>query len=446
MPGDQLPTPHLLPTQPPPQMAVHNSAVMSAAVPSFVPAFHDDPIELQLQELRLRQQQHEPRQKKLPKKPIRHLETGDAEPSAVASEAGAPIKKCDKSKLTKHLKNSTVLKPAAAADISHTVEPSAAAPGAVASMKMSGRSNAQNSSKSLSGVPASAADANIGLEAPSTTVATCSSPKAIQSSREKQYKVQALATESNWAVGAVCMAKYAADGKFYAAEVVHVVGNNVTVSFTEYEGEFQTCHEKNLRPIVSKSGARGRSTKIVVATTTAHCAALEHGVSVGNQPKPSVPREAQVQSKHHFRSEVSVTLSSAAAQPLLSQHQKPLVYGKLERDSKTASLPASVEAMRPLSKKSTAKQMPEHAQEWEKALAAGDSHRLATDPDSSAVSLSSVGLVIPESTVGVPVKSSTASHAAIQATKPLTAFDLAKIRADERAAQQLQQASHLPEG
>ena len=50
-----------------------------------------------------------------------------------------------------------------------------------------------------------------------------------------------------WAVGSLCMAKYAADGKFYPAQVTEVGPKGVKVSFTEYENEFQVCAPKDLR-------------------------------------------------------------------------------------------------------------------------------------------------------------------------------------------------------
>ena len=57
-----------------------------------------------------------------------------------------------------------------------------------------------------------------------------------------------------WTVGAPCMAKYAADGKFYPAQVVEVTPKGVKVSFTEYENEFQVCAAKDLKVFVVKTG------------------------------------------------------------------------------------------------------------------------------------------------------------------------------------------------
>jgi hypothetical protein len=48
------------------------------------------------------------------------------------------------------------------------------------------------------------------------------------------------------------MAKYAADGKFYPAEVTEVGPKGVKVSFTEYENEFQVCAPKDLKVFVAK--------------------------------------------------------------------------------------------------------------------------------------------------------------------------------------------------
>jgi hypothetical protein len=413
---------------------------MSVAVSPFVPASHDDPIELQLKELRLQQQQQESRQKKPRKKPAPHPEMGQVEPLP-SSEARAPLKLNDQSKPSKPVKNPSVIRAPAAADIAQAVEPSAAASGALASIKKSGKSAAPKSSKSLAGIPASAADVTVGLEASSPTLARCSSSRAVQATHDKRSKMQAIATQ--WAVGAVCMAKYAGDGKFYAAEVVQVVDNDITVSFTEYESDFQTCVANDLQPIVSKSVARGRSAKIAAASTTAPCADLEHGMPAGNQSEPSLPAQVRLQSQQHPRKEASVILRSDAAKQQLPQHHKPLLHARPDRDSKTALPSAFAESIRPLPNKSSKKQMPEHAQEWEKDSAARDSHQLAKDPDCSDVDLSSVGLVTPVSSARVPVSAPAVSQAAIQTTKPLSAFDLAKIRADERAAQQLQQVRQL---
>ena len=59
---------------------------------------------------------------------------------------------------------------------------------------------------------------------------------------------------SDWTVGALCMAKYAADGKFYPAQVVEVTPTGVKVSFTEYENEFQVCTAKDLKVFAVKTG------------------------------------------------------------------------------------------------------------------------------------------------------------------------------------------------
>jgi hypothetical protein len=59
---------------------------------------------------------------------------------------------------------------------------------------------------------------------------------------------------SDWTVGALCMAKYAADGKFYPALVVEVTPTGLKVSFTEYENEFQVCAAKDLKVFAVKTG------------------------------------------------------------------------------------------------------------------------------------------------------------------------------------------------
>ncbi len=51
----------------------------------------------------------------------------------------------------------------------------------------------------------------------------------------------------SWTVGALCMAKYAADDNFYPAEVVKIAPDGVKVSFTDYDNEHQVCAEKDLR-------------------------------------------------------------------------------------------------------------------------------------------------------------------------------------------------------
>jgi hypothetical protein len=416
---------------------------MAVSVPDFVPTSQDDPIDLQLKELRLKQRQHEPRQKKTPKKPNLHLSTGDTEPSVTALVAGTFAKHCDKpqQKPSKSLTTSVVIQAAAAADIAHAAEPSTAASGAAVSIKKSGRSK---SSKSSSGVPASAADVIVGLETSSPTVATGSAPNALPAARGKvkDSKAQAPPTESSWAVGAACMAKYAGDGKFYPAEVVQVAGKNIVVSFTEYESEFQTCLANHLRPTVTNAGARGQIAKNVATSATAKHADVEHGAVVGNQSERSSFAEAHVQPKQQRRKEASMTSSSDPSQPQLpQQHQKPILNVKPDEYPKSASLVTSVQSGKPSLKKSSTKQMPQHAQEWESeepsAVSAANLRQSATDSQYSDA-ISSVGLVAPTSSLGRPVQV-VASHAAIQPTKPLSAFDLAKMRADTRAAQQLQQ-------
>ena len=50
-----------------------------------------------------------------------------------------------------------------------------------------------------------------------------------------------------WTVGARCMAKYAADGRFYPAEVVNVAPNGIKVSFIDYDDELQVCAANDLK-------------------------------------------------------------------------------------------------------------------------------------------------------------------------------------------------------
>jgi hypothetical protein len=59
---------------------------------------------------------------------------------------------------------------------------------------------------------------------------------------------------SEWTVGALCTAKYAADGKFYPAQVVEVTPKGVKVSFTEYENECQVCAADDLKVLVVETG------------------------------------------------------------------------------------------------------------------------------------------------------------------------------------------------
>jgi hypothetical protein len=81
-------------------------------------------------------------------------------------------------------------------------------------------------------------------------------PTAVQQAPKQAAGAAGAAPE--WAVGSLCMAKYAADGKFYPAEVVEVTPKGVKVSFTEYENEFQVCAAKDLKVFVVK-GAPAKS-------------------------------------------------------------------------------------------------------------------------------------------------------------------------------------------
>ena len=90
--------------------------------------------------------------------------------------------------------------------------------------------------------------------------------------------------------------------------------------------------------------------------------------------------------------------------------------------------------------------MPDHSQEWEKASAAALCNPSATDSNCASVALSSVGLVAPVAarSLGMPSKAAATPQQAPAPPKPLSAFDLAKARADERAAAELQQVkNHL---
>jgi hypothetical protein len=66
-----------------------------------------------------------------------------------------------------------------------------------------------------------------------------------------------------WTVGALCMVKYAADGKFYPAQVVEVTPTCVKISFTEYENAFQVCAAKDLKVFVVKTGPTKAAPKAV---------------------------------------------------------------------------------------------------------------------------------------------------------------------------------------
>jgi hypothetical protein len=59
-----------------------------------------------------------------------------------------------------------------------------------------------------------------------------------------------------WTVGALCLAKYAADGKFCPAQVAEVSAKGVEVAFTEYENEFQVCAAKDLKPASPRSSPK----------------------------------------------------------------------------------------------------------------------------------------------------------------------------------------------
>ena len=79
-------------------------------------------------------------------------------------------------------------------------------------------------------------------------------PIAVQQQTPKSAGAAGAGAAVEWTVGALCMAKYAADGKFYPAQVVEVTPKGVKVSFTEYENEFQVCAAKDLKVFVVKTG------------------------------------------------------------------------------------------------------------------------------------------------------------------------------------------------
>jgi hypothetical protein len=79
-------------------------------------------------------------------------------------------------------------------------------------------------------------------------------PIAVQQQTPKSAGAAGAGAAVEWTVGALCTAKYAADGKFYPAQVVEVTPKGVKVSFTEYENEFQVCAAKDLKVFVVKTG------------------------------------------------------------------------------------------------------------------------------------------------------------------------------------------------
>ena len=83
-----------------------------------------------------------------------------------------------------------------------------------------------------------------------------------------------------WTVGALCTAKYAADGKFYPAQVVEVTPNGVKVSFTEYANEFQVCAAKDLKVVAAETGTANAAPKV------AHLSSPGHGKSGSPRGSP----------------------------------------------------------------------------------------------------------------------------------------------------------------
>jgi hypothetical protein len=79
-------------------------------------------------------------------------------------------------------------------------------------------------------------------------------PKVPIAVQEQSKPAAGGAAAVEWSVGALCTAKYAADGKFYPAQVVEVTPKGIKVSFTEYQNEFQVCQAKDLKAFVVKTG------------------------------------------------------------------------------------------------------------------------------------------------------------------------------------------------
>ena len=444
VPVEQLSAPAQPSSTPNPvQHSFATGAFVEAPLPSSGSVSHDDPIELQLKELRLKQQQHQQRQKKPPKQTALHIQS-DSEPSAFDSSSAGFSQKSSRFKPPTSTQT-TGFPPAASADLTKGFDPSAASfdigsgrastsAQAIASTKTNGRPKSKTLSNPSNVVTAASPfNSTVALDACPISPSALS---ALHSTRDgstkqsKDSKTQPLAAQSNWAVGTSCLAKYAADGKFYAAEVVRVAGHSITVSFTEYENEFQTCLAKDLRAVVSK-GARGKSAKLdasVAMTTSSDI--RENGLP----PKQQSERPL---SKQPSRKEASLALASELKH-VQQPFQKPLVSTNAGQEP-AVHAPTKSAAKQPLQQNSK-KQMPEHFQEWEKASAAMVSTPSATDSHSTGVALSSVGLVTPLVSLGATVKTPTLPQTRVPASKkPLSAFDLAIMRADERAAEDLQQ-------
>ena len=407
-PADQPP----LSQQPPPsQSAQQQNFVPSAAAPAFAPPHHVDAIELQLKEFRLQQQQHQQQQKKPPKQRqlLRNADDAESVPHSIStggSDAASSVKMGSRSKPQRPLK------PAIAV-------PSAASTGVTAGVEAP--------------LPASTASTDF----------TRAPTKAIQSARDKQPKhssSQAPSTKATWAVGAPCLAKYAADGKFYPAQVVEVSGSGITVTFTEYESEFQTCVATDLKAIAGKNGARGQVAEVITTPTSPLTQSVVHQPAAlakkqaeqKQAERPALSARTQVQPKQHVKNEASLKEASELTK---KPPQEPPIVRPGSQDTKPAPVPASIQPVQQPSQKNKKKQMPEHAQEWETASFAVKSNQLAADLHFGGVALSSVGLVT--TAVGSSVKAAT-PQASAQAKLP-SAFDLAKMRADAKAAEQLQQ-------
>jgi hypothetical protein len=306
-------------------------------------------------------------------------------------------------------------------------EPSVAAASDAAAIK-SGKSKPKKASNPLLVVPAPAADC----------AASSDATKVLHSARAKQPKepnIQHFPAECKWAVGAPCTAKYAADGKFYAAEVVQVIGQSITVSFTEYENAFQTCLAKDVRAVVPKGNARGQSAKV---ETLSLPAASEHTAPLKKQSER--PSSAQAQPKQLCKKESSLALS---AEPKQQQQKLPFNATPGQHNATPGQHSHAAPSRTLVQQKSTKKQMPDHSQEWEKAPAAALCNPSATDSNCASVALSSVGLVpLAARSLGMPSKAAVTPQHTPAPPKPLSAFDLAKARADERAAAELQQVTY----
>jgi hypothetical protein len=414
------------PTQAPTQQLPHQNApqkplTLSAGAPSFALTSHDDPVEFQLKELRLRQNEHQQRRKSSKQLPP-HIEASDVERAVGASAASAPAKATGRLNAAQHSKPSTGAAAAAAALITEGGQLAGAFNAVVPAKKSRGAKlsvHAENSTALRADAPAGTAPASSVI---ANTSATAARPTPAH------HKIAAAAPAAVWAVGSHCKAKYSGDGKFYAAEVLEVNGDNITVSFTEYENEFQICTVHDIRAVGRRGGAAqvAASPEVPALMFTAKNRSERHA-----QPK----QRAAVQALQ--------TSTPAPAPPSSVQLQPPQINaGHIEHSKREPlSTGASMSTLQRSTSKNTKKQMPDHAQEWEQSTAATP-HQPRTDSHSAGSDLFSVGLVTPLVQLGPPAKTATSQPA--PRTKPLSAFDLAKMRADARAEEQLQQVRAAP--